>query len=328
MTKKSAKTNAENRGDFSTLDLLSTSQKTTLDFENFAISDDLKRDIGLEIEGSKFLQQNEKCVNLAPYIFFIDGGGHGRIVQGCCNDWCCPRCGHIRARTEYGRIVNGAKEISDRDHKLYFHTITCKGRELSLEDAERDYLKWTNRLFSTCRARANKQEMFWCYAQVTERQRRLHPHSHIITSFLPDDAVPMTVRKRGKDGVWRDREVMYSEWWLDKNVSAGLGNQCEITEILNPVAVAVYVSKYLFKDAISTVWPKGWKRVRYSQNWPKLPHEKPDIAFPLVRLQDWHKMESLDIKVYADSEQTLEAAYARLITCVVYKKESGEHHGI
>jgi hypothetical protein len=82
------------------------------------------------------------------------------------------------------------------------------------------------------------------------------------------------------------------------------------------VAVAVYVSKYLFKDAMKTKFPKSWKRIRYSQNFPKLPDRTPELAFPLIKLEDWKRLAALDMTVYAEDEYCLHAAYARLVTNV------------
>jgi hypothetical protein len=95
-----------------------------------------------------------------------------------------------------------------------------------------------------------------------------------------------------------------------KNISAGLGKMCDITSIRNAVGVAVYVSKYLFKDAQVTLWPKGWKRIRYSQSWPKLEHESSGKGFPVIRFADWIRVSNLPTVIAKDTvayEQALKA---------------------
>jgi len=303
------------------LDLLSTSQNVKVR-NGSDVSQKLLADVEFEIEQSLALQE-PICDNHAPFIFFIDATGRGRLVQGCCNNWLCKRCGHIRARSEYGRIVNGANELALAGHKLYFHTITCRGKDMSLEDAERGYAKWTNKLLSTMRARCKKQGDFWAYAQVTERQQRQHPHSHFISTFLPDDAIATVKQKTKANGEIEQREIQVSKWFIESNRSAGLGDQCEITVIINAVAVAVYVSKYLFKDAIATHWPKGWKRVRYSQNWPDLEFPKSELAFPVVTANDWRRLAYLGMTVYCDSQHTLERSYAHLCQNTVFTGDNG-----
>lgn len=300
------------------LDLLSTSQTTTISGVEIRPADVSQKDLDFvasQIEQAQGLRY-EKCENRAPFIFYVGDDGRARIVQGCCNSWTCPRCGHLRALEEYGRIVHGAKELAAAGHALYFITLTCRGADMPLAEANRDYLKWTNRLLTNCRTAAKRQGKEWHYVQVTERQKRLHPHSHIITTFSPTDAEPARTGDRLASGAIAKRDCLNSKWLVDACVSAGLGRMVDISSIGSPIAVAVYVGKYLFKAAINTEWPKGWRRIRYSRSWPKMPERKPEIAFPLVTYADWLRMEALGMTVYADSEATLEAAYARRVTCV------------
>jgi len=118
------------------------------------------------------------CIYSAPFIAVIEGK-KGRIIQANCNHWDCPRCGILRAKHEYGRIVNGAKLLGET-HALYFYTFTCRGKTLPIHKAQKDYLLWTNRLLSNMRAMCRKEGGTWAYVQVTERQKRGHPHSHLI----------------------------------------------------------------------------------------------------------------------------------------------------
>jgi len=285
--------------------------------EQKPLSVELESEIGFQIEQSKALQTNEKCVNRCPYIFYRETNGMAHVVQGCCNDWTCPRCGHIRARQEYARIVNGAEKIGETAQPLYFWTLTCRGKDMPLETAEKDYMKWTNRLFTAARMRAARAGQYWCYVQVTERQKRSHPHSHLINSYIPEDVRLVKMGDCLPNGRVAKHDTLWSEWFIAANERAGLGIECELSLIKSPRAVATYVSKYLFKDAMSTKWPKGWKRVRYSHSWPKMPERELLDAFPLIKLSDWRRMENLGLTVHADSEETYYASLARLILCVV-----------
>lgn len=296
------------------LDRLSTSQ-TNLS----GVGEGLRNEIEFQVEQSKAIQA-KRCERGAPYIFFVDKAGGGHVVQGCCNDWTCPRCGQIRARTEYGRIVNGAKVLADQGHNLYFWTLTCRGADMPLETAERDYLKWTNRLFTAARAKATRSGSYWAYVQVTERQKRQHPHSHVISSYAPSDAIPYLKGEMLPNGRKAKHNCLWSAWFRAANTSAGLGVECDLSTIENAVAVAVYVSKYLFKDAMTTKFEKNWRRIRYSRNWPKLPDPETGDAFPLVRFADWLRMEALGHIVRADSYETYCAALARGIMCVIPPK--------
>lgn len=307
----------------SALDLLSTSQKNGADDAPLlsGISPELRFEIEFQLEQSKAIQA-PKCDKRAPFIFFVDNTGQGRLVQGCCNDWTCKRCGHIRAREEYGRIVEGARKLSEEGHKLYFWTLTCRGKDCSVEEAESNYLLWTNRLLSSCRYQAKKRNDTLAYVQVTERQQRQHPHSHLICTFIPSDVQFFAEGELLPNKRSAKHDCLWSEWFRDANVKAGLGIECDLSEIREPIAVAVYVSKYLFKDAMNTRWPAGWKRIRYSQNYPKLPTRTPEIAFPLIRLADWRRLAALDMTVRADDQYCYEAAIARLVLNVVPPKKS------
>ena len=193
----------------------------------------------------------------------------------------------MRARAEYGRIVNGAKILS-ADNAMYFMTLTCRGRTMRAADAMRHYGEWTNRLLTTCRTKASRSGVFWAYVQVTEKQRRGHPHSHLITTWCPNDAVAYGKGEYLPNHRQATRDTMWSEWFRSANVSAGLGVECDISIIRNAAAVATYLSKYLFKDALTTEFSEHWRRVRYSRNYPKLPEIINQDAFPLLQSKDWY----------------------------------------
>lgn len=301
------------------LDQLSTSQTSTLKLpQKKEISDVQYREIQSQIEQAEFFK-TLPCDNGAPFIFFVDKDGVARLVQGCCNDWACQRCGHIRALHEYGRMVNGARELAGRDASLYFLTLTCRGRDMSLEEAERGYLGWTNTLLTALRTKQKRAQKAWAYASVTERQQRGHPHSHFITTFEATDCVPYFTGDLIPNGATAKHDGLYSVWLEKACVEAGLGYMVDYSIVASPVAATCYIAKYLFKSSTATIWPEGWRRVRYSRSWPKLPVVKSPLAFPLVHFSDWLKMQAFGYTVYADSERTLQAAEDRSIVNVVYK---------
>lgn len=237
------------------------------------------------------------CQNNAPYFAYQISGQKWGVVQGCCNDWNCPRCGQQRAREEYGRIVSGAREIA-KTHQLYFLTITCRGRELTHEQAENGYLAWTNRLLSRLRVSTKRAKQMWTYASVTERQERLHPHSHYITTYCPSDVVEL---KEGEPKyyctsgeIFPAKHNTLQSFELERAcVECGLGRQYDISRVESIEAGSRYMAKYLFKPSIfETVWPKKWRRVRYSRNWPKLPEVKGE-AIVLLSKFDWYRLSRL-----------------------------------
>lgn len=259
------------------LDLFSTSQT------NF----DLYERQAKRIREAKLV----RCTYNAPYFAYQIKLAHYGVSQGCCNHWDCPRCGPQRAKEEYGRMVEGLREIA-KSQPLYMFTITCRGKEITSEYADGNYGKWTNALLTSFRTRVKRAGGQWCYASVTERQRRGHPHSHFITTANPGDLRESTVLKstKGQDGRLVQKEItrLRSDWLQNAVRKAGLGEQYDFSLVRNVEGASRYAAKYLFKETMFAAdWPKGWKRIRYSNNFPKLPEVATD-AFPLIEFSDWH----------------------------------------
>lgn len=241
------------------------------------------------------MASSSPCIFNAPFFAYQTEQKTWHITQGNCHHWDCPRCGLGRAKREYGRMVEGCRILA-KEHDLYFITITCRGKEISYEYADENYGKWTNRLLDACRIRSKREGGQWHYVQVTERQKRLHPHSHFITTFNPGDCSNENICKWKvqPDGSRRriTRCSLRSVWFANQIVKSGLGEQYEITKVENAEAASRYVAKYLFKPSIfKTEWPKGWKRIRYSQSFPKA-EERESIALVLLTQEDWYKLAS------------------------------------
>lgn len=270
-----------------------------------------------------------KCSYRAPYFAYKAEGKIWVVVQGCCNHWDCPRCGIQRAKEEYGRIVEGVRTLAKTD-PIFFITITCKGRGLGVKEAEEKYLEWTNRFLDACRARCKRSGGKWFYVQVTERQKRKHPHSHILTTFNCGDVYTGDVQKwiTDKQGNRKSEKVpaLRSQWLAKAVKSAGLGEQYDISRVEKVEGASRYVAKYLFKDSIFTTdWPPRWKRVRYSQSFPKLPERATD-AFVLLSQEDWYRLASKSYVVHAVGFDAYQEATDRLHfhDCIVRLKQPKE----
>lgn len=271
-----------------------------------------------------------KCIYANVWFAYqIEGKKYG-ITQGCCNHWDCPRCGQIRAKTEYARIVHGIHELSQTYDPLWFQTITCRGREMGKREADAHYLEWTNRLLDSYRARVKSKGGYWCYVQVTERQKRGHPHSHLLTTFEPydleDGYSDKWTRVRG-ELVHEKKPALRSAWIHRAVVRSGLGEQYDISRVRDEAAASRYVAKYMFKQTMFFAdWPKGWKRVRYSQSFPKLPELKTD-AFVLRTWQDWDRLGAMASVVIPRDQDVEEYAAWKLwkFDCIVlHAKQSGQ----
>ena len=261
---------------------------------------------------------NCPCAYHAPFFAYQTEQKTWHVTQGNCHHWDCPRCGLGRAKQEYGRMVEGCRKLATQ-HSLFFITITCKGKEITHEYAEENYGRWTNRLLDACRIKSKRENGRWHYVQVTERQKRLHPHSHFITTYCPSDVKSTIVRKRkmGDNGKqkWVERMVLRSVWFESQLVRSGLGDQYEITQVENAEAASRYVAKYLFKSSIfSADWPKGWKRIRYSQSFPDAPGRKTD-AIVLLTTEDWYRLSAKALFVTVGTVDDFEEASNMLHFC-------------
>jgi hypothetical protein len=273
-------------------------------------------------------------VNDAPYICIPPQNGRpGFIYQASCHDWLCPRCGELEAKRHYARVIYGCQKLHDDGHTLYFVTLTCRGSDMPLAVAQRDYYKWTNRLLTRMRDNTKRNGGHWDYVQFTERQKRLHPHSHLIMTSAPKDAftiwddpdryydvmdtinaeIPQNMRFTYQAHDDHYETEMCSLWLYRACVRSGLGVQARISKVASPIGVATYLTKYLFKSAVFTQWPKGWKRIRYSKTWPKLPEYDIEGAFPILKPDDWKRVAKLGGVIYTEDELLYGRAMARSV---------------
>lgn len=284
--------------------------------------------------GKKKADTPPKCQYHAPYFAIQTNSGSWVVKVGCCNHWDCARCGVTRAKEEYWRIVQGGQKIVSEGHTLWFVTITTRGSGLKVGEAEKGYLEWTNKLLTNLRGQTNrglgKGDVpykdcpegvdYWCYVQVTERQRRKHPHSHILTTYRPvdifdsDGEIIIGVKQQWeqvngeKIPYWKD--AVRSNDLQSAVCSCGLGEQYDISPVRDISAVARYIGKYLFKSSLLTKWPPNWRRVRYSHNWPKSEVLPKSQAFPIIKKQDWYKLATLtDVVTCFDGETAQAVAH-------------------
>jgi hypothetical protein len=239
----------------------------------------------------------------APYFAFNKHDKVYGVVQGCCNSWNCPRCGILRAKHEYGRIVQGCKTLSE-NNDLWFITISCRGKEITVNEAHKNYGKWTNNLLTTWRTYATRHGQTWCYASVTEHQKRGHPHSHFLTTWQPPALYEgkSTGYSRKNDGSrdYTPQTKLLSDYVRKSVGRAGFGEQYDISRVQSADAASRYVAKYLFKTTIFTEkWPDGWKRVRYSNSFPQL-EKRASEAFVLLTREDWQKLGNIASLVTVD----------------------------
>lgn len=164
----------------------------------------------------------------------------GIVIAMACDSWSCPVCQRVNAFRWSERIRYGLALRGERD--AYFWTLTLPG-----------YVKTSGRGFALIpdlwdRLRREIQRYYspWDYAAFVELhpQRDRIPHFHVISLSV----APARLK--------------------DIAAHCGFGYMAKELPCTGKMA-AVYVAKYCSKQGYEM--PRGFRRVRISQSWPKLP---------------------------------------------------------
>lgn len=190
-----------------------------------------------------------------------------------CGQWQCKECRKRLARKwaqrVYLHISNEQLVGEDPDGVDYvdywFITFTLRGNIRSAKAA----FEALPKLWDTFRKRMQRRYKHFDYCAFVEGQTKRGniPHFHIISSR------PLPIPK-GKKGQYTKRAVH------DYAHGLGFGHQADMQSVNNKLA-AHYVTKYATKQSDET--PKGFRRVRASRSWAKLPKDPDKIL--IVKLK-------------------------------------------
>lgn len=174
----------------------------------------------------------------------------GKVFPIRCKRWDCPICAPLNSYRHAIRVANGCQALVTAGIAPHFVTIT---QPASIKTAERAYLilhrQWDNFRNKLQYWSRSESGIPVIYAAFVEGQghRGGMPHFHIIMSAVPDKE--------------RLRQMV---------VCSGLGYMLDIQRFTTASGVAWYVSKYSTKADDSKAMPKGFRRVRYSEQFPKM----------------------------------------------------------
>jgi len=165
------------------------------------------------------------------------------LFQPRCKSWSCPVCADVNRRLWGVRAAHGFGILAEAGNLNNFLTITSH-EKLS---ASASLAAWPD-AWKKLTMRARRAVPDYQYFMIPEQHKdgRLHIHA-IETANL------------GK------------RWWKDNARACGLGYMADESEVRSPAGSYTYAIKYLGKALEFTAWPRGWRRVRTSQGWPKLP---------------------------------------------------------
>lgn len=173
----------------------------------------------------------------------------GKVFPIRCKKWSCPVCAPINALYCAIKTANGVRALQAAGIMPRFATITQPG---SVKTAVFAY----SILFSQWEGFRHRWD-YWVrkaglenpFAAFVEGQSRRAgmPHYHIIAAGLPD-----------------------KEKLREFAIKSGFGFQVDLQKINPNSGVAWYVSKYSTKSSDARYMPRGFRRVRFSQDWPDM----------------------------------------------------------
>ena len=182
-----------------------------------------------------------------------------------CHKWTCEYCGAQRGRWFMVIAAFGHEHLTSDGTPLQFATITShRNIRTTTAGIARWRKNWPKLLRRMKRAAATV-----AYLQIPEQHRNGAYHVHLLTT------------------------ADVSERWLKDNAaSCGFGYIADIEPIRDAAKAAWYVSKYLTKDSHLLKWPRYFRRVNMSRNWPRPNPLEKSLEWVVTRLSDKGSVQS------------------------------------
>ncbi len=158
-----------------------------------------------------------------------------------CKRWSCPYCGAVNQKLWTVRAYQGAERLLDTGEQVSFLTLTSH-RQLGAAASVAVFGHAWHNLLDRARRTGPGQ-----YLLIPERHQDGRLHAHAIETYS-----------------------LGERWWKDNAAACGLGYMADEEPARSPGGAAWYVAKYIGKTLSAQTWPKGWRRVRTSQGFPKL----------------------------------------------------------
>ena len=158
-----------------------------------------------------------------------------------CNMWNCPDCGERKRKRLVALGYAGAASFINSGRRLGFVTITSH-EKLGAAHSMKVWPKAWDKLRK--RLQYAVPDTAWLFVPELHQNGRMHAHGLVVDA--PD-----------------------KKWWKDQARACGFGYQDDMQEAEN-LRVVGYLAKYTAKTLENDKFPKGTRRYRASQGWPKL----------------------------------------------------------
>ncbi len=165
-------------------------------------------------------------------------------IRPPCKLWSCKPCAEQRRRLWVFYANYGGDVLLAEGRELVFVTLTSHEANRSLASGVAVWRKAWKTLSARWRRKAPGAQYFY----VGEHKRTLHFHVHMVTSA--------NIKTR---------------WYKDNARQCGLGYQAKAVPIIDAMECGAYMGKYLGKAIAIAGWPRGWRRVNTTRDWPRPP---------------------------------------------------------
>lgn len=166
-----------------------------------------------------------------------------------CKMWKCDHCAEKNKQSWIHTAMRGTMILTMEGQRIQFVTLTS--RPYATPTTGLYFLKenWP-KLNRTMRYHTNvwtkNAGLKWSYFMVPEKHKSGVVHCHLLASTLYNT----------------------NKSWKEFAFDAGFGWRVDVQGLTNPEQAASYVAKYLHKGHGAENWPRNFRRVRKSNNWP------------------------------------------------------------
>lgn len=176
-----------------------------------------------------------------------------------CKQWDCPFCAQLNMLEYKRRMMYGYKTITDTGQEMGFITLTMPGHIRTVADGVERWAAVWDKLSQRSRRHHRKLGIDHYYVLIPEAG--LDGHFHVHGFFSHGNS---------------------QRWWKDNCAATGLGFMAEIDQIWNSRIAGQYLTKYLTKSMGELPFPKRFRRVRFSRNYPQPPKRQSPIHWRSV----------------------------------------------
>jgi len=162
-----------------------------------------------------------------------------------CGMWNCPYCSTVRKHYVARKCYLGIEHYKANGvPNWYFGTITMHENWrgwASLVNYQSNWNKFYQRM-----KRITNGPLYYCL--LPEKHKDGSLHVHLISTCQAE-----------------------TRWFKDKGRASGFGYKNENEPLESSAAAVRYVTKYVGKSLSVVDWPKNFRRIRFSINWPEPP---------------------------------------------------------